>query len=132
MKNEMEIKTDVFLLLKESALAKAVGGKLSKTRRPAESEAEDIVISVLTPSANSQVQEVYLNVNVYVPDIRRGNGHEEDSLRLNELCRLSYEALGTHCGSGYRLSLTEQKVMRVEGVDEHFINNRVLYQVCNY
>lgn len=131
MKNEMDIKTDVYLLLKDSDLVRSVSGVLTKTRRPEDSKAEDVVISVLTPPMNRQVQEVYLNVNIYVSDVMRGNRHEENTIRLNELCRLAFDALGLHYGNGYRLSLSEQKVMAVQGSDEHFINNRVLYQFCN-
>lgn len=130
MKNEMEIKTDVYLLLKDSDLAKAVSGTLTKTRRPEDSKAEDIVISVLTPPTCREVQEVYLNVNIYAADLLRGNRHEENTLRLNELCRLAFDALEVCHGDGFRLSLSEQKVMEVPGADEHFINNRVLYQHC--
>lgn len=131
MKNEMEIKTDVFLLLKRSALINSISGKLSKTKRPEDSKAEDVVISVLTPPMNCQVQEVYLNVNIYVQDVIRGNRHEENTIRLTELCKLAYDSLESYCGNGFRLALSEQKIMEVQGSDEHFINNKVLYQFCN-
>lgn len=131
MKNEMEIKTDVYLLLKDSYLVNEISGVLTKTKRPEDSKAEDVIISVLTPPMNRQVQEVYVNVNIYVADVMRGNRYEENTIRLNELCNLAFDALNLYNGNGFRLTLAEQKVMEVQGSDEHFINNRVLYQFCN-
>lgn len=131
MKNELEIKTDVYLLLKGSDLAKNISGKLSKTLRPDSSDNEDIVISVLTDPSPAQIEEVFLNVNVYVPDVKHSNQYEEDTIRLNELCKLSLNALKNAFGNGYRLSLSSQKIYEVPGKNEHFINNKVLYQICN-
>lgn len=45
MKSDIEIKDDIYQIIKGSALEKAVTGKLKKTRRPANSNKEDIVIS---------------------------------------------------------------------------------------
>lgn len=131
MRNEMEIKDDVYHLLKGSDLMKNVSGKLSKTIRPADSTKEDVVISVLTPNPNRQVQEVYLNINVYVADIKRGTQYEENTARLRELMTISEKTLKLARGMHYRLTLEEQKSYDVPGKNEHFINNKVLYQFCN-
>lgn len=137
MINEIEIKDDVYHLLKESNLLtgtgsiKRVNGKLSKTLRPDGSSKEDVIISVLTPNPNSQVQELYLNVNVYVADVKRGNQYEENTIRLRELMTLSDEAFKSARGKRFRLTLAEQKAYPVPGKNEHFINNKVLYQFCN-
>lgn len=131
MRNEMEIKDDVYHLLKGSDLMKEVSGKLCKTIRPAESVKEDVVVSVLTPSPNAQIQVVYLNVNVYVADVRRGTQYEENTIRLKQLMALSETALSIAYGNSYRLNLAEQKCYEVPGKNEHMINNKVLYQFCN-
>lgn len=131
MRNEMEIKDDVYHLLKGSDLMKNVSGKLSKTIRPADSTKEDVVISVLTPNPNRQVQEVYLNINVYVADIKRGTQYEENTARLRELMTISEKTLKLARGMHYRLTLEEQKSYDVPVKNEHFINNKVLYQFCN-
>lgn len=131
MKNEMEIKDDVYHLLKGSDLVANVSGKLSKTKRPDKSNKEDIVISVLTENPNQQVQELYLNVNVYVADVKRGNQYEENTIRLRELMTLCDETFKLAKGEGYRLTLDRQKSYKVPGKNEHFINNKVLYQYCN-
>lgn len=131
MRNEMEIKDDVYHLLKGSPLMKAVTGKLSKTVRPADSTEEDVIISVLTPNPNSQVQEIYLNINVYVADVKRGTQYEENTVRLRELMTIAEQTLRLAHGKHYRLTLGEQKSYDVPGRNEHFINNKVLYQFCN-
>ena len=131
MRNEMEIKDDLYHLLKGSELMKSVSGKLSKTLRPDWSDKEDVVISLLTPAPNRQIEEVYINVNVYVADVKRGNQYEENTIRLRELMKLSEKALGRVLGNFYRLTLEEQKSFDVPGRNEHLINNKVLYQICN-
>lgn len=131
MKNEFEIETDVYLHLKSSELVKSISGTLSKTGRDEPSDKEDVVISVLSDPSNRQIEEVYVNVNVYVPDLRKRNRHIKDTIRLNELCKLSLKALRSVCGGGFRLSLDTQKTYEVPGKNEHMINNKVLYKICN-
>ncbi len=131
MKNEMEIKDDIYHLLKDSDLIKNVSGKLSKTLRPDGSDKEDVVISVLTPAPNRQIQEVYLNVNVYVADVKRGNQYEENTIRLKELMTLSKNAFDLAREKKYSLSLEEQKSHEVPGRNEHLINNKIIYRICN-
>jgi hypothetical protein len=131
MKNEFKIKTDIYHILKGSDLIKNVSGKLSKTVRPDSSNNEDVVISVLSDPGAVQIEEVYVNVNVYVPDVKRGNQYEENTLRLDQLCELSINALKSVIGNSFRVSLATQKTYEVPGKNEHFINNKVLYQICN-
>ncbi len=131
MKNEMEIKDDIYHLLKDSDLIKNVSGKLSKTKRPDGSDKEDVVISVLGENPDVQVQELYLNVNVYVADVKRGNQYEENAIRLKELMMLSKNAFDLARGKGYRITLADQRAYEVPGKNEHFINNKILYHYCN-
>lgn len=131
MKNEMEIKDDIYHLLKDSDLVKNVSGKLSKTLRPDGSDREDVVISVLGENPDAQVQELYLNVNVYVADVKRGNQYEENTIRLKELMTLSKNAFDLAKGKGYRITIADQRSYEVPGRNEHFINNKILYHYCN-
>ena len=85
MKSDIEIKDDIYQIIKGSALEKAVTGKLKKTRRPANSNKEDIVISILE-NGSGQVQEAFVNVNIYVSDDVRDGQAEENSSRLRQLC----------------------------------------------
>lgn len=130
MKSDIDIKDDIFMFIKGSELENSVTGKLSKTIRPSNSNDEDIVISILS-NQNAQIQEAFINVNIYVPDLIRGGQSEEDTIRLRELCNLSKTLLEVGRGNDFRFQLDSQRVMQVQGKDEHFINNKLLYRQCN-
>ena len=130
MKSDIEIKDDIYQIIKGSALEKAVTGKLKKTRRPANSNKEDIVISILE-NGSGQVQEAFVNVNIYVSDDVRDGQAEETSSRLRQLCKLATELLEVQRGEDYRFTLDKQRVMEVNGKNEHFINNKLLYKQVN-
>ena len=131
MKSDVEIKADVYEVIKGSSLEIAVSGKLSKRGRPQGSDKEDIVVSILD-NGNGQLQEAFVNVNIYVPDIQDNDGafivHD---IRAKELCRLAIELLEVCNGGDFRFTLNKQRLLKVEGKNEHFINNRLLYQQCN-
>ena len=130
MKSDIEIKDDIYHIIKGSTLEKAVTGKLKKTRRPANSNKEDIVISILE-NGSGQVQEAFVNVNIYVSDDVRDGQAEENSSRLRQLCKLATELLEVQRGEDYRFTLDKQRVMEVNGKNEHFINNKLLYKQVN-
>lgn len=130
MKTDIDIKDDVYEIIKGSALAKAVTGKLSKTKRPNKSNKEDIVISVLA-NQNAEIQEAFVNVNIYVADTILDGQAEENTIRLRELCKIASELFKVQRGDSYRLTLDAQRVMEVNGKEEHFINNKLLYKQVN-
>lgn len=130
MKSDIDIKDDIYNHIKGSELEKEISGVLRKTVRPINSSKEDIVISVLA-NINGQIQESFVNVNIYVPDIRRGNQSEENTIRCRKLCQMASELLEVGHGAHYRFVLEEQRVMQVNGKDEHFINNKLLYKQSN-
>nr|DAE23383.1 MAG TPA: hypothetical protein [Myoviridae sp. ctcPl3] len=130
MKTDIDIKDDVYRIIKGSILEKTVTGKLSKTKRPNNSEKEDIVISVLA-NQNAEIQEAFVNVNIYVADNIREGQAEENTIRLRELCKIASELFKVQRGDSYRLTLDTQRVMEVNGKNEHFINNKLLYRQCN-
>ena len=130
MKSDIEIKDDIFNHIKGSALERAVNGVLRKTRRPSGSDAEDIIISILD-NGSGDIQEAFVNVNIYVKDNMRDGQNEINDSRCRELCRISIEVLETGFGAGYRFILDKQRVMPVNGKDEHFINNKILYKQVN-
>lgn len=130
MKSDIDIKDDVYMFIKGSPLAKAVNGKLSKTIRPAKSNKEDIIISILS-NQNAQMQEAFVNVNIYVKDLVKDNQYEEDTVRLRELCKIAESTLKVGRGECFRFTLDSQRVMEVNGMKEHFINNKLLYRQYN-
>lgn len=130
MKTDIDIKDDIYAIIKSSSLLKKVTGTLSKTIRPENSNKEDIVISILA-NQNGQIQEAYVNVNIYVPDVMRKTQNEENSSRLRTLCKESYELLKVGRGNGFRFVLESQRVLEVNEKDEHVINNKLLYKQNN-
>lgn len=130
IKTDIDIKDDVYKHIKGSKLERLVTGKLSKTKRLANSEKEDIVISILE-NGSGQYQEAYVNVNIYVKDLSRNNQSEENTIRLRELCKVADEVLSVFHGETFRCTLDKQRVLPVNGKDEHVINNKLFYQQIN-
>ena len=79
----------------------------------------------------AQIQEAFVNVNIYVKDLIRDNQPEEDTIRLRELCNIAKVLLKVGRGNDFRFILDSQRVLEVEGKSEHFINNKLLYRQCN-
>ena len=131
MKSDIAIKTDVFRHIQGSELHKAVTGQLRKTgKRPHGSKAEDIVISMLA-NTNGQVQTATVNVNIYVAANIVDRQAEEDTIRLDQLCKLSASLLDVFRGDDFRAELLEQRVFEVSGADEYVINNKIEYKQVN-
>lgn len=132
MKSDIEIKDAIYSFIKGSILEKAVTGKLMKTIRPANSDKEDIVISMLD-NGSGQIQEAFVNVNIYVSDYIRNGQAEENTIRLRDLCKMSHGLLFSCRGKGFRVDPigSKQRVLEVNGKDEHFINNKLLIQISN-
>lgn len=130
MKSDIDIKDDLYSHIRGSSLESMVTGVLSKTKRPAMSDAEDIVISVLT-NGPTQIQEAFVTVDIYVSDLLHGTQYVEDTIRLRQLCQESAKLLEVGRGKNYRFALEEQRVMEVNGKNEHFIYNKILYKYSN-
>lgn len=131
MKSDIDIKDDIYTALLNSPLVKEVSGELCKRKRPHNSSAEDVVISVLANNI-AQKQMAYVNVNVYVKDDDIDGQNEEQSQRLRLLCQLSMQSVEAIHGKDYKVSLDDtdgQRVIESEG--EHIINNKLLYQIIN-
>lgn len=132
MKSDIDIKDDVYKLIQKSELKKAINGSVSKTKRPKNSDKEDVVISVLANNI-SQRQEAFVVVNVYVKDDDVNGQNEECSSRLRALCQICLSLFERVIGQDYRLSLSEdagQKVIETDNA-EHVISNKLLYQTIN-
>lgn len=131
MKSDIQIKDDIYAVLKDSALVAEAGGALRKTKRPANSDQEDVVISVLTNQdfGTSQVAVVY--VRVYVPDLLREGQFEENSPRLRKLAELCDQVLSVYNGGDFRFHLTSQLTLEADGTNTHIIANRCEYEQNN-
>lgn len=134
MKSDIEIKDDVYAVLKDSDLMAELKGVLTKTVRPLNSTKEDAVISVLANS-NGQIQTAFVNVNIYVADKLRKQGsqqwYEEDSVRLRTIGNLAKELFESVVAEDFMLKLDEQRVMAAGNGTEHVINNKLRYKTIN-
>ena len=132
MKSDILIKDDVYAFIKKSPLAAAVTGKVRKQGvRPKGSDLEDVVISVVA-NENGQIQEAVVNVNIYVKDDIKSDGqNQEATIRLRELCKIASDTLEVGRGEDFRFTLESQRVLAVDEVNVHVINNRLNYKQVN-
>lgn len=71
MKTDIDIKDDIYLLVKDSPIAEAVNGRIVRDGdRDTNSDKEDVVISVLA-NVNQQNQTATINVNIHVADLKK-------------------------------------------------------------
>lgn len=139
MKSDIEIAKFVRSKIIGSELAKAVNGKLSDRGRPNGSDKEDIVIAVLSNEGAGQYQQAFVNVNVYIKDLRNDtmNSWEQDTIRIGELCEKSKFLFSIREGDFHAVpSESLQKVMPLgidfeDGHTEHFINNKIYIEINN-
>ncbi len=130
MKTDVEIRQDVFAYVKASAIKNAITGEVRIIPRSAKSKVEDCIISV-QDNDNGQIQDAFVNVNVYVPNMTSGGESVENLPRTKTLaeicsCVLKDVYLGT-----YRFFLAKQRILPVQGKDECVINNRLRYKFNN-
>lgn len=131
MRSDAEIKDVFYTLLKGSDLDNVISGSIYKISRPANSDLEDVTIHVLD-GLNGQVQNVVVNVNVYVLDVNYRVGEfVQDEIRVRELSNLCIKLLDGFSCDDYLLEIEKQPVFSVEGCNQHVINNRVLFKIMN-
>ena len=139
MKSDVEIAKFVRSKILGSGLPEAVNGKLSDRGRPNGSDKEDIVIAVLSNEGAGQMQQAFVNVNIYVRDQWNveTKAWEQHTDRIGELCELS-KFLFSIRGGDYHAVPQEslQKVFPLgttfeDGHTEHFINNKIYIEINN-
>ena len=134
MKTSIDIEDDIFTILKGSALAREVSGKIYKgVNRPSDSKKEDITIAVLANN-NGEIQNSYVNVNIYVADQQIGKAYNENKQRARVLAKMAVE-LFDNAGKehDFRTTVEEQRSYEADGtgVPEHFINVKIRYKTYN-
>lgn len=129
MKTDIDIKDDLFTYIQGSDLEKVVTGRIEKTERRTDSTLEDILISV-DENENGGIQSALCTVNIYVADLLRENQYIEDTIRLRELCAKAKALFEVAHFNDARFYLTAQRVKKVEGVNEHRIENKIIYKHC--
>lgn len=133
MMTDIDIKDDIFNLIKDSELAKSLSGQIYKTGvKPLNSKKEDCVINI-AGNQNGEIQRAIVNVNIHVPDlyIAKDKTWVEDTKRLRVLCKLAEQLFTSKRVKRMRkVELESQRVFADQG-NEHFINNRILFNIYN-
>lgn len=133
MTSSNEIKTIIYKIIKGSSLENEIiskGGSLYRNSRPTNSNKEDIVISVLA-NRNAQFQMAYVNVNIYVPDIRRDNDYIEDETRTKILQKKAIDLFKEIVHNDHKIEIESQETFKVQDLNEHLINNKLLITILN-
>lgn len=136
MRTAKEIQGDIITLLRESALAQSVSGKIyRKGYRPLNSQAEDITVGFVT-GVTGEIQEGVVVINVYVADIDAiGNGTMvENGARTTEIERLADDWVQslTTSRSNYLFELSQTIYTEAEReVHQHFVSIRLNYRLYN-
>lgn len=129
MKSDGEIKTDVYIYINQSGFMQNVNGVLKKTKRPRNSRAEDVVISILS-NTGTQSQTAVVNVNIYIQDQNVNGQHEERSIRLDEISGKAWKLLKVFRGEDYVAHAIGQRTYSTDS-NEHVINTQVEYKLIN-
>lgn len=130
MKSDIDIKDEIYNLLKGTELAQAITGEVYKTRRPKNSTKEDIIIAVVA-NEGSQRQEAVVNVNVYVEDNIIDGQPEEDTIRCRELADIAKSVLQEVHINGVWLKPSPPRVFEAQDIPWHIINNKLSYKSLN-
>lgn len=139
MKSDVEIAKFVRSKILGTELMAAIHGKLSDRGRPNGSDREDIVISVLSNEGAGQMQNAFVNVNIYIKDQWNAGtkAWEKHTQRVGELCDLSKFLFSIRGGDYHAVpSKSSQKVLPLgtsfeDGHTEHFINNKIYIEINN-
>ena len=130
MKTDVEIRQDIRDIVAASEIASSISGSVRIIPRATGSKLEDCVISVLDGD-NGQIQDAIVNVNVYVPNTTSGGDSVENVSRTKPLAKTCEAVLDRGSGEGFRFHLEKQRILPVNGKDEHVINNRIRYKYNN-
>ena len=128
---DIDIKDELYAWIAASDLAGLVSGSVYKDERPLNSVKEDITIAVIARNANYQIQEATVNVNIYVPDIKRNRDMVENSARLRTLCTSAASLFEYNHTGDTIVTLASQEVYKANGIDWHVINNRLRIRFNN-
>lgn len=133
-KTGAEIESDVYNIIKTSALKTAITGTLYRDGlRPLGAITEDIVVSFLT-GIDDQIQSGVVNVNIYVLDI--DNGSEvlvKNTTRCKALEIIANTVIQGLIPNEYRFKLASIiQTFKAEGINQHFVNCKIKFQVTTF
>lgn len=132
-KTSEDIEADVYRILKESALKKAIGGQVLRDgRRKKGATTEDAVVKFLS-GIDGQEQSGVVLIHIYVPDKAFSDDGElsKDTPRIRELQRVVNNVIANDFDSNTEYVFEKDGTPQsypVEGIEQHFINVRLKYR----
>lgn len=103
--------------------------------RPADSEAEDAVLTVSNATAE-QIQDGIARINIYVPDLDNGSGRPvPDKDRLTALSDLDEQIIDVlnATDTDYEFDLAKAtEAINVEAIKQHFVNITIEFKYITF
>lgn len=130
IRTDEQITHDVWSAIKGTALERSITGQVKKDLRPANSQKEDVVVKVLSSTAN-QEQRAFVNVNIYVADIFGAGQYEKNRDRCSELGSIAAEMLKSKNSGAFRWDLDSMHTVPQPETNEHIVNLKIIYRYLN-
>lgn len=128
---------DIYKQLLTSNLAKGISGKVyRKGMRPRNSIKEDVIVTYKT-GLDGQIQNGFIVVNTYVPDILSGMDKLQDISRCKSIEILSSQFVETLKISGYKFELTNniqsfQLEESAKDYEQHFVHIEIYFEYVTF
>lgn len=137
-KTAHQIQSDVWRLLKASALASTISGGVYRAgMRPPASDKEDAVV-IFTAGDTGQVQEGVVTINIFVPDLHPYADcgvSVEDGARLEQVEAAAQQwadSLTAKTTGDYRFELQQTIATdKADGAHQHFVVVRLAFRHFN-
>lgn len=134
MKTGFDFEEILFQNLNTSSLKTAIDGAVCK-KRPIDSKLEDVVIRALTAN-NLDIQNVIVNVNIYVPNKALSlNGKQDDTQpdtkRLKQLVDIALPLLVDKWQGDLNYNVQNVIMIEDEASKSHYMNIRVEFFSIN-
>lgn len=145
MKTDIDIVDDVYQQLKANDdLWEGLSGygidRSMVTLQPRDGSKEQVTIALLANGPLYEVQEAYINVNIFVRDVAMAGTSAQvgktivnvaDRLRINSISHICADCMESFYGNTYRCSLESQRVFEEKETGMHYVNNKILYKQLN-
>lgn len=134
MITDIDIKDFLYKFIRKSALKEVITGEVYKSKRPINSDAEDVIIAVVA-NQNGQLQDAVVNINVYIlgdmVESEFGRQLEEPTIRAREISRICADLFEVINEDGYRFELDSQSVVEVVGTPYYCVSNKLVFSTVN-
>lgn len=130
MKTAEEISREIRDVVRSTELASMITGEVSNRPRKTNSKNVDIIVSVISTFMDD-VQNAYVNINIYVPNIPEEGESGKNSPMIAKLSRQFMDELQKYNGGSWHMRLESQTEVKIDGIDAYCINNRMFYENCN-